>query len=536
MPKLTVIKDDTTREISFSQGYSSSVLEILDATDLRVRCGCQGNGACGLCLVQIISGNINSPTKNERLTLTPGQLGRNIRLACQLIPEKDLRIRIINTASASCWRDLGHIPCTPAHLHPNAGKGYAKSAYGLAVDLGTTHISLSLWDLKHGRRISGRVGPNPQACYGADVVTRLIAAEQSSENARRLSRMALDAIHEALLDICSRNGVGPGDVVQVTIVGNTPMLVLLTETDPRPLLEPRSWTRPIHCRPDETRAWAQILGIDPEAAVYITSPLAGFVGSDLLAGVVATRLIDHPGGLLIDFGTNSEMALWDGRTLWVTSAAGGPAFESFHTQCGMPAEAGAVCSIDMRQNPTELDFRVIGGGEAKGLCGSGLVDLIAILRNRGDLTHTGNFATPHSGDGFAVKGNGHTIRLTKRDVDTFQRAKAAIGVGIITLLAKARMSASKLSRICVSGAFGQNLNIRNAQAVGLLPEAPSDRVQLCGNTALAGCERLLFSPTGSAELGSLRERATVLNLSQSSDLETLFLENLYLRPLKVNMP
>ena len=409
-----------------------------------------------------------------------------------------------------------------------------KAAYGLAVDLGTTHISLSLWDLKLGHRLSGLMGQNPQACYGTDVVTRLIAAGQSPEYSRMLARMALDAIHEALVDMCSRNGIDPENVIRATIVGNTPMLALLTETDSQLLLQPGSWTQPIHCRPDDPQTWVHILGINPDARIDVASPLAGYVGSDLLAGVIATRLTDQPGGLLIDFGTNSEMALWDGKNLWATSAAGGPAFESYQTQCGMPAETGAICSIDVGENSPGLQFKVIGGVDAIGLCGSGLIDLIAILRSNGDLTPIGKFAAPHSGKGFVVQGKNPSICLTKRDVDIFQRAKAAIGVGIKTLLTNAQMSAGELSRICICGAFGQSLNIRNAQAIGLLPETSCDRVELCGNTALAGCERLLLSPTISADLELLRKRATVINLSQSSDFETLFLENLYLQPLKVD--
>ncbi len=536
MPKLTVITNDIAREIPFSHGASYSVRELLEAADIRIRCGCQGNGACGLCLVEIIAGNINSPTKNERLILSPEQLDRNIRLACQVTPKNDLSIRIISTVSTSNWRDLDHIPCTPSKLQPVAGMQSTKAAYGIAVDLGTTHISLSLWDLKHGHRLSGRTGQNPQACYGADVVTRLIAAGQSPENSRRLARMALDAIREALLDMCSRNGIDPDDVIHVAIVGNTPMLVLLTETDPQVLLQPDSWTQPIHCCPDDPQAWAHILGINPDAVIDVTPPLAGYVGSDLLAGVMTTRLMDQPGSLLIDFGTNSEMALWDGKKLWATSAAGGPAFESYQMQCGMPAETGAICSIDMGQNSTELHFRVIGGVDAIGICGSGLIDLIAILRSNGDLTPTGKFAAPHSGDGFVVQGKSPSICLTKMDVDMFQRAKAAIGVGIKTLLDKAQMRVEDMSRICICGAFGQNLNIRNAQAIGLLPETSLDRAELCGNTALAGCERLLLSPTVSADLELLRKQATVINLSQSSDFETLFLESLYLQPLKVDGP
>jgi uncharacterized 2Fe-2S/4Fe-4S cluster protein (DUF4445 family) len=539
MPKLTVISGDIARDLPFSHG--STVRELLDASGLRVRSGCRGNGACGLCLVQIVSGNANGPTKNELLILSPEQIEQKARLACQLMPENDLCIRIINTISQSSWRDLepGRLPCSPFHCIPShhhhlTGLQHLKNAYGLAVDLGTTHISISLWDLKQMIRLSGRIGCNPQSCYGADVVTRLIAAGQSPENARKIAKMALDAVHEGLLDMCSRDGLDPQEVIRVAIVGNTPMLALLTRTDPQILLQPHFWTQPIDCRQDNTQPGLGVLGIHPDAAVEVVPPFAGFVGSDLLAGVIATRLTDRPGGLLIDFGTNSEMALWDGKTLWATSAAGGPAFESCQIQCGMPADDGSIYRVERPRNSGQLHFRVIGGGEAKGLCGSGLVDLIAILRSSGDLTRTGKFAMQYSKDGFVVQEKSPTIRLTGKDVDMIQRAKAAIGTGIKTLLATARMNAAELNRICVCGVFGRHLNIRNAQSIGLLPDVSPERVELCGNTALAGCECLLLSPTGATDLQRLRKRAAIINLAQVSDFDALFLENLYLQPLKVD--
>ena len=530
MPQLTVITDDIAREVSFNKG--DSLRELLYGAGLRVRSGCMGNGACGLCLVQIEAGNAGEPTKNERISLSPDQLADNVRLACQLMPEGDLRVRIIDAASKSHWRDLASGPFTPADISPSASAS-TETAYGLAVDLGTTHISLSLWDLSRGSRLAGRIGPNPQAICGQDVVTRLIAAGQSADSASRIARMPLDALYEGLLDICSRDGYSLRDVVRAVIVGNTAMLALLTESDPRTLLLPDSWTLPLDLNADTPKAWADAIGLSPQAEVEVVSPLAGFVGSDLLAGVVATRLTDQPGSLLIDFGTNSEMALWDGGTLWVTSAAGGPAFESSGMQCGMPAEPGAIYRVDLRQDSGDLHFQVIGGGEAKGLCGSGLVDLIALLCSTGELKPTGRFAT-HSGDGFAVQkessgypphqgGRGH---VPAREGGYRRRNKDAPGEG--------SYRSGGLRRVCVCGVFGARLNTRNARQVGLLPDIPDERIELCGNTALAGCESLLLSPAMEAQLAALRGRTAIINLSHIPDFEELFLENLYLRKMKVD--
>lgn len=357
MPKITVVTDKAACELPFSSG--PTLREILESAGLEIRSGCLGNGACGLCLVQVEAGGTNSHTKNECLLLSPEQLRGNVRLACQIVPEDDLRIRIINRMPKSNWKDLGSglLPCSPICQHPLTEVRRSEAVYGLAIDLGTTHISLSLLDLRAGRRLSCRIGANPQSFCGADVVTRLTAAVQSEELALRLARMPLDAIHEALMDMLSRSGLDPRKVIDVAIVGNTSMLALLTKTDPGMLLQPRSWTQTIDCEAYNPRTWASIMGIHPDASADVISPFAGFVGSDLLADVLATHLMDRPGGLLIDFGTNSEMALWDGEALWVTSAAGGPAFEGCQVRCGMPAEEERFIVLKSIRIPVVYTFR-----------------------------------------------------------------------------------------------------------------------------------------------------------------------------------
>lgn len=608
MPYLTVITAEGPRRIPFQPGLS--LRDILDTTDLRVRSGCRGNGLCGLCLVAIEAGTVNPPTANERLMLQRSQLEQNIRFACQVTPREDLRIRILNAAAASIWRSLppGALRFAPTRIALAAGPAYA-----VAVDLGTTHISAALWDLQHGVRVAALVGPNPQARYGADVVTRLVAAGESADVARDLARSAFNAIGEALADMCSRHGVNSRQIVRVAVVGNTPMLAILTETTPQALLRPASWTRELPCRLKDPQAWMNAFALHPGASVEVISPLAGFVGSDLLTGVLATGLVDHPAALLVDFGTNSEIALWDGKTLWVTSAAGGPAFEGSGIPCGMAAEAGAIDRVTQAPGRPGLDCHVIGNGEPRGICGSGLVDWVACLLADGRLTARGKFASPGPAvglagpsplvlseagwlaegktgegtpgsepgpndraaaktplpqgedvpkgqvrvtpvittnpgdrtatempippaDGLVLHPQYPAIRLDARGVDLFQRAKAAIGVGIRSLLAAAHMPPSRLQRICVCGAFGQYLDVRNAQAIGLLPPIDPRRVELCGNTALSGCEFLLLSPKASADLDLIRGHATIMNLAQESDFDSRFLECLYLQPLEASGP
>jgi uncharacterized 2Fe-2S/4Fe-4S cluster protein (DUF4445 family) len=195
----------------------------------------------------------------------------------------------------------------------------------------------------------------------------------------------------------------------------------------------------------------------------------------------------------------------------------------------MPAEAGAIYRITMQADT--LECAVIGGGEPRGVCGSGLVDLIACLVRSGTLTATGKFAPTVPSQGFTIVHGAQSIRVPRADIDVFQRAKAAIGVGVQVLLEQAGLHASDLRRVCVGGAFGHALDIRNAQAVGLLPKIPSARIELWGNTALAGCEDALLAPCVLEQITQLGEQAKIINLSLYPDFDMLFLEHLYLQPM-----
>jgi uncharacterized 2Fe-2S/4Fe-4S cluster protein (DUF4445 family) len=533
VPTLIVNGEEGARRIPFEAGRS--LRDILDATDLRVRSGCGGRGACGLCRVRIDAGQGGAPTAYERIYLETDGLDQGVRLACQVIPTQDLQIEILAPAPESNWRSLpddpgrclGRICASPLKDLPPE----VRAPCGVAVDLGTTHISLSLYELSGGKWLAGRSGLNPQMRHGSDLMTRLMAASDSLEQARAMGRQVVAAMGEALLDMAVREGVDIERVVRLTLVGNTAMLGLLSGKNYDLLLQPRHWMRPVDCLPDRPELWAAPLGIHPRASIEVIAPLAGFVGSDLLAGVLRTHLTeDGPGSLFIDFGTNSEIALWDGQELLVTSAAGGPAFEGSGISCGMPADPGAIYRVSFRNGLPE--FAVLGDSEPHGLCGSGLVDLIAGLVRSGSLTNKGRFVPDVPKEGVVIAQGHHTMALTRRDVDVFQRAKAAIGTGIEALLNQAAMGYKDVRRIYVGGLFGRFLDVVNAQQIGLLPVMPPDRVALCGNTALAGCAEVLLSDAGAQRLGAIRDRTKVINLSNRPDFDDLFLTNLYLEPMQ----
>ncbi len=531
VPTLIIERETGEQPVAFSP--ARSLRHILDTTECRVRSGCSGTGACGLCRVRIIAGEVGAPTPNERVHLDESELSRGMRLACQLIPTHDLRVEILSPAPRSVWRSLPGGERPRRDVHQGQGQGLLPRVHrplGAAVDLGTTHLSLSLHDLASGRRLAGCYGLNPQMSVGSEIITRLMAAAESPERAQALSQQVVDAIGEGLWDIAAREGLDLRRLVRLALVGNTAMLALLAGRNADLLLQPSHWMSAIDCRAHRQSAWAHAWGIHPQARIEVMPPLGGFVGSDLLAGVMTTGLTaSAASGLFIDFGTNSEIALWDGHELWVTAAAGGPAFEGSGMHSGLPAEPGAIHRVEARDR--RLEYAVIGGCAPRGLCGSGLVDLVAELVGSGELDARGRLAPTIPSEGFPLARGERDIRLTNGDVDLFQRAKAAVGAGIQILLAMADRRDADLERLCVAGAFGSALNIRHAQAIGLLPSIDPARIEPWGNTALAGCEDALQSTLVVERLERLGTRAKLINLSQCPDFDERFLENLYLQPL-----
>lgn len=529
---LEVTWPDGGHRIPFRPG--PSLREILDSTDLRLPSACGGIGACGQCRVRIEQGEVNPPTDTELQRLGRGLIDQGVRLACQVRPCRDVRISLIERAPSANWRPLDETDCLPTADSGDLVGRASWAGYGVAVDLGTTQIRVSLLDLATGRRLAGRSGLNPQASFGADVLSRLMAAAESDLRALEIGRLAQHAIGEALLDITGQEGIPPAAIRQLAIVGNTAMLCLLAGKNHDLLLQPDNWMREVDCRPTGCQAWCAAWGLSSNTQVEVVQPLAGFVGSDLLAGILATGLCAGPAGtLLIDFGTNSEMALWDGEVAWVTSAAGGPAFEGCGISCGMPAAPGAIYRAAVASDAPGFSVSVLGGGQAKGLCGSGLVDIIAALLRTGRLKHNGRFASASDDQGLDLLATQEGISLKKQDIDALQRAKAAIGAGVQCLLAQAGLRRQDLRRLCVCGAFGRHLDIRNARAIGLLPALPDDKIELCGNTALAGCEILLRSAAGTDVLGPLRSKCRGVNLSMIAGFEDLFIENLFFKPVPI---
>ena len=508
-----------------------SVREALDLTAWRVRAACGGTGTCGACVVRWRSGEVSAPTLAEYQKLTPEEREAGQRLACQLYLRGDAHIELPDPAPPSPWKSL---PAQDLPYRPQSAVQRSGPMLALAVDLGTTHIRLSLWDRRRGQRIASRAGPNPQAAYGADVLNRLQAANSHPQHRRQLADCVREAIVQAVRDILMRDvgEVSPmlAEIGPVLIVGNSAMLALLSGAGGEALIDPDNWPRPIDCAPVDPQAW-QAAWPMPQAGFRMPAPLSGFVGSDLLADVLATGLCrGSQAALLLDIGTNCELALWDGERLLVSSVPGGPAFEGCGSRHGMSAEAGAVCRVEPDQGGGyRLD--TLAGGEARGFCGSGLVDAVALLRAAGILKPSGRFAISPGPQGLLLDPAAPRSALFGADVDALQRAKGALAAGMECLLAQAGLGWSQIGRLCLCGAFGRGLDLAHAQAIGLLPPLPPERIECHAEASLSGCEQALLEAQEEDPFAALRSLAHGINLSTLPDFEFRFIDHLRLRPM-----
>ena len=507
-----------------------SVREALDLTGTRVRAACGGLGTCGACLIQTIRGNFSSVTLPEYQKIPISERENNIRLACQLYVHSDAEVYLENPAPKSQWKNI-NISNWP--IYSFTPKQIDKNIYGVAVDVGTTHIRLSLWNLQCLQRISCRHGNNPQSAFGADVLTRLDAERLRGQHLESLTDIVRNAIIDGIRDILARNMGEISSVLnetgKVMIVGNTVMLALLGGDNKNKLYNPDNWEKSIDCQINNLDQWRKSWRM-PNVDIVLQQPIAGFIGSDILADLLIIDMINGQAGtLLVDFGTNIEIALWDGKILWLTSVPGGSAFEGIGLENSFFAEAGAITHVRKTNNQFQLE--TLFNETARGFCASGFVDAIALLRAENIIKRSGRFSVPVTQEGYLlIPENCHTA-IKSNDIDAFQRGKAAAAAAMQQLLSLANLNVDDLDKLWVCGAFGENLDIDHAQSIGLLPIIEREKIYLFENAALAGCEKMLLDPESEFILKTLRALAKVINLAINPEYEECFINNLPLQTM-----
>ncbi len=432
---------------------------------------CGGRGSCGKCRV-LAFGCLSPVDERERRHLSAEELAQGWRLACMTWAEGDCEVQ---TGSAAVPRILTEGVGDAYNISPSFLK------YGVAVDIGTTTLAAKLFD-REGRELAQTACLNPQSFAGADVITRIGAA--LAGESFRLKNVLCRAIDERIAELCVAAGVAATDVGEAVIAGNTAMLHLLTGTDPEPLSRaPFAVKRKFG--ETVTAGELDVSVLLPETPVYLPPCISAFVGADTVCAVLADGTARGGTRMIADIGTNGEIFLCKDNKFYACSMAAGPAFEGVGISCGMRGESGAVDRVDLVNG--KLYARIIGGGQATGICGSGLADALACLLDAELLDESGclDEDPTHICEGVVLK---------QSDIRAVQLAKSAVYAGIATLLSAQGLKASDLDGFSLAGGFGNYLNMRSAVRIGLLPAELARIARPVGNAALKGAEKLLLCP------------------------------------------
>lgn len=523
------------REARVASGTTLLAAAHWAATGVDSTCG--GYGTCGLCRVRILEGDVPaSPGDSQHISAE--ELADGWRLACRAQLEGDVVCQVPAAAEypRSVVEGMGRaIAVEPRlrieELEPGDEGGAAKAIvcgdrqldviagdreprpHGVAFDLGTTTVAGALVDLIDGTVSAAASTANRQLAAGADVISRAAYARSRPGGPLELQGMAVDTLNELIAKLCVAAGASPADIYECVVAGNSIMLHLLFGVDPHPLAvapfetvfrEPLDVaTADLRVDTDAEDRRGPQLAIHPQARLQSFPLIGAYAGGDTVAGLHATDLVrgDRP-RLLIDLGTNTEVALgWDGRVV-VASAPAGPAFEGAGVRCGMPAVEGAIARVRLRP---QVQLESIGEGLPLGICGSGLVDAVAELRWAGLLDRSGRLGSAEQLEGDPLSDRleefdgaqafrlADGIYIGQRDIRELQSAIAAVAAAVRIVLDQAGVEPQELADVYLAGSFGAALDPGSARTLGLVPRVSESVVRGVGNAAIEGAKAALLS-------------------------------------------
>jgi uncharacterized 2Fe-2S/4Fe-4S cluster protein (DUF4445 family) len=409
-----------------------------------------------------------------------------------------------------------------------------KASLGVALDIGTTTIAGYLLDLISGHELAVRSTVNPQRSFGADVISRIKWVYEHGEKAlMELQEVVLSGINTLIRELCEVAKVNSAQVYKVTVAGNPTMLHLFTAISPFNI--GYSPFCPVLRDGIVMRAEELGLGVNPVGQVYILPAISGYVGADITAGVLFTDLHRRDKlGLFVDIGTNAEIVLGNCEKMLACSTPAGPAFEGACIKYGMSAIPGAIAHVSLDND--ELKLETIGNSIPMGICGSGLVDLIAKLVQVGLINEKGNLLIQGKLPMFkrVVQGErgqpqfmvSDSLYLMQQDIRELQLAKGAIRSGVELILREWNITASDIDEVYLAGAFGSYLCQENVFSIGMLPVSLKGKVRLAGNAAGQGAKLTLLNRSKWTEAGDIARRIEYFELSYCKNFNQVFTENL----------
>ncbi|HXX73391.1 MAG TPA: ASKHA domain-containing protein [Candidatus Acidoferrales bacterium] len=419
-------------------------------------------------------------------------------------------------------------------------KDTTKRTYGLAVDVGSTKIASYLLDLNEGKVVATASAQNPQIPFGEDIISRVSYASKSEKNLRQLQGVVIACINKLLFDTCESAGVNASETYDVVLVGNTVMHHVCLGINPRFVaLSPYP---PAIKSSVSVRARDLGLKTNPAANVYVLPNVAGFVGADAVADVLATEIHRSTSlSIMIDVGTNTEIVLGNDQKTIACSCASGPAFEGGHIEFGMRAEPGAIENVYVDPSNLEPGFKTVGDERPRGICGSGIVDAVAAMLKSGIINKYGLINTKLNNHRILTdrapryvlswkeeNDLGHDIAVTQHDVQEIQLAKAAIYAGATILMKHLRVEPHEIQKVFLAGAFGTYVDPQSAVILGMYPDVPLERVQFVGNAAGSGARMALLSREVRENADRIVQHIDYVELAADTSFEREFTEALQL--------
>jgi uncharacterized 2Fe-2S/4Fe-4S cluster protein (DUF4445 family) len=420
----------------------------------------------------------------------------------------------------------------------------AADIFGLAVDIGTTTVVAKLINMADTRPLATQSALNPQSRYGDDCLSR-IAYAKTDDKLAELQKLIIDCINELTAKLCKQASIKPEDIYEVCVVGNTTMNHIFLRFPVTQLgLAPYN---AFSTEPQDIPADKLSLNSNQAANVHTPANIAGFVGSDITAGALATDINSAEEiTLLVDIGTNGEIVLGTKDKLYAASCAAGPAFEGARISCGSRAVEGAIEAVVINNNDIDLD--VIGDCPPRSICGSGLIDAMAVLLDLGIMDQTGRFVDTKklrnnlspalfsrlteqdSQPAFILAHNTDTnepkVILTQKDIRQVQLAKAAIRAGIKLLQKKLALRDADIKHIFLAGAFGNYIRAESALRIGLLPDVPTERIYFVGNAAASGAQMILLSRQWRQLAVKLARKIEYVEIAHEEDFSDVYADSM----------
>jgi len=468
-----------------------TVLQAIQEAGIDFAAPCGGRGTCRKCAVWV---------RDEK--------GLRSELACEIAPTENMMVQI-ERAKPMTISETGSTSAFDADV--------SDIGYGIAIDVGTTTVVVRLIEMATGICIATTSRPNPQIVFGSDVIARISASVAGSLDA--MTKLIDSSLAEMVKMLCDQCDVDLADIVGATLAGNTVMESIAAGVSPDPIgINPFI---PLSYFGEEI----DIEGVSERT--YFVECLSGYVGGDITADILATRLTESPKlRLMLDLGTNGEMALGNKDRLVTCATAAGPVFEGANITFGMPARLGAINRVTFDGN--DIVLTTVGDAEPFGICGTGIIDATAILVKTGIVDETGYMSTADEldddvpaalaarifeGEKGAMFKLAENIYLTQGDIRNVQLAKAAVSAGVLTLVDTYETTLDAIDELVIAGGFGSYLDIESAAIIGLFPEELKNRARSIGNTAIEGATALLINSHARKQEKTIAQLAEYVELS-----------------------